>query len=138
MARRKTGSICPAKSTPQFSVTAWTGAPAARHWSTTRRGGNHAAGAGTGPDGQALCVTDELPVSRRHEGYYPVDGDPDRDARHVIGIVDTRLGRWPCRLGRVAERLSAFFLRFPWNFGAQLRLYPRATPHAAYARRRAS
>ena len=128
VARRKTGSICPREECPRFSVTAWTGPPAARHWSTTRRGGNHAAGAGTGPDGQALCVTEDLPVSRRHEGYCPVDGDPDRDARHIVGIADTRLGRWQCRLGHVAEHVSAFFLTFSWNFRAQLPALPTHLP----------
>jgi hypothetical protein len=48
-------------------------------------------GGGTGTaDGQALCVIDDLPVLRRREGHCPVDGDRDRDARHVIGIADTR------------------------------------------------
>jgi hypothetical protein len=71
VARCKTGSICPREECPRFSVAAWTGAPVARHWSTTRRGGNHAAGAGTGPYGQALYVTDDFAVLTAARGTLP-------------------------------------------------------------------
>jgi hypothetical protein len=97
--RRKTGSICPAKSASQLSVTAWTGAPRGAPLVHHPSWGEQSRVAPPSADGQALCATDDLPISRRLRGSaasqagragHGLDGRADP----IAGMKDGLDGGW--------------------------------------------